>query len=132
MERKHYSYSGMSGWEEDAERATRDSWNFKAMPELRVETSFERSFSEEELRNLEWGHISRDMDDRWCFYVEDGWAHIHRSWTGLCMYILELGPGPVHRVIVNQDPEQFTGSVEEALNILDTILDRWCPTHVED
>lgn len=110
---------------EDHARATRGSWNFRGMPERRIVTTYRRVFSEEELWNLDRGHIACDMDDRWCFYVEDGWASIHRSWTGNCIFMLELGRGPEHRLIINSDLDEYTGGIGASLEILDGLLDRW-------
>lgn len=127
MERKHYSYSGWAGWADDV-RATRDSWVFWEMPEKHIVTTFTRAFNDEELWNLDWGHIARDMDDRWCFYVEDGWASIHRSWSGVCVYKLELGYGPEHTLIINNDPEQVRLDIDWMVRVLNDLLDVWSAT----
>jgi len=30
------------------------------------------------------------MDDKWAIFLEDDWLYFHRSWTGVCIYMLRL------------------------------------------
>lgn len=51
------------------------------------------------------------MEDHWFYYMEDDWLHIHRSWTGYCIFQIHF----VHaengyqtkEIWVNRDPEQY-------------------------
>ncbi len=60
--------------------------DLKSMPEQKAELNFSTEFSPEEYERLSLGHVSRDMDDKWNMFFEDGWLHLHRSWTGICVY----------------------------------------------
>ena len=58
-------------------------------------------------------------------FFEDPWLHLHRSWTGFCIYQVRLEPRDAGveatDVIVNRDPSQHTGRFDAALlgNLLD-------------
>lgn len=54
------------------------------------------------------------MDDRWVVYLSDDCLAIHRSWTGLCLYILPSAPSPegtqvLDPLLVCDDPELYRG-----------------------
>lgn len=79
----------------------------KEMPANHTTFILERTLSEEERQHLCQGHMPMEMEDRWFSYCEDGKLYIHRSWTGFCIFIVNLqGPGPL-TVTCNQDPDQF-------------------------
>lgn len=128
MDRKHFSYRGYQRYVEDTRKATRDDWNALDMPEKVLETTLDRVLTEEELWNMEWGHIPAEMEDRWFMYVEDGWAYMHRSWTGICVFILEFGEGPLHRLYINNNPEQYTGDLEHSMELVNNLMDQWGAT----
>lgn len=131
MDRKHFSYRGYQGYVEDTRKATRDDWTALDMPERYLETTLDRVLTEEELWNIGWGHIPAELEDRWFMYVEDGWAYMHRSWTGICVFILELGEGPLHKLYINNDPEQYTGDLEHSTEQVNSLLDYWGATFTE-
>ncbi len=47
------------------------------------------------------------MEDKWFMYCEDHKLFIHRSWTGYCIYIVELSDNGKLKTIVNRDPQQY-------------------------
>ncbi len=106
-----------------ANRATRDTWKIRPLPERRTQLAFKRAFSREEYQRVALGFVPREMEDKWFIYLNgldgpddldgpDGeWLYLHRSWTGICIYSLRLLPiGEGHRVSeawVNRDPEEY-------------------------
>jgi hypothetical protein len=67
------------------------------------------------------------MEDRW-FVVWDGGAlWLHRSWTGFCIYRVGFAVRgdqvELTEVIVNREPEQYTGTDEGDLTELGALLD---------
>ena len=69
------------------------------------------------------------MEERWFVYFENGWLHLHRSWTGSLIYCLRLDDCPAGvRVIdswVNRDSRQYreTDLAYDRL-MLDSLLQR--------
>jgi hypothetical protein len=54
------------------------------------------------------------MDDKWFICFHQGWLLFHRSWTGVCIYGLQLerlsGGVHVRDSWVNRDPSQYKGT----------------------
>ncbi len=95
-------------------RATAVSRNIKPMPQLQKEVGVDGVYSATEFDQISLGFIPRDMDDKWFIYWENGWLSFHRSWTGNCVYQLEIVPDGdgyrAVRAVFNRDPEQYRGS----------------------
>lgn len=70
--------------------AQKSDWNTCEMPSLHRAFKLKRSFSEEELQNLRYGHIPQEMEDKWFWYMEGNTLFAHRSWTGACIYIVKI------------------------------------------
>lgn len=109
-----------------AERATKDSWTIEPMPARRERIALSRRFSPDEYERLARGHIPASQDDRWFIYVEEQVAHVHRSWTGFCIFEVELAPfGDGYEVTAawaNRDSEQ--GMDGEFDSVAAGLLDR--------
>ena len=97
--------------------ATKEDWEITPMPEKNASFTIKRHFTDAELENLKAGHIPGEMEDRWFAYFEDNKLYIHRSWSGICIYIVEFKPGTKclfkcnadkHKVTVNRDENQYT------------------------
>jgi hypothetical protein len=76
-------------------------------------------FDDAETELLVLGLIPREMEDKWFIYFDgaasrQGWVLFHRSWTGACIYGLQLeGSAGGARVIdswVSRDCAQYKGS----------------------
>jgi hypothetical protein len=80
------------------------------MPPRREPIELRRYFSPDEGERLSRGHVPENQDDRWFVYVENDVVHIHRSWTGFCIFEVELTPSgdgyEVAAAWANRDPEQ--------------------------
>ena len=91
-------------------KATRSDWKIQPMPELKIRLQVEEIFTKEEYKYLTWGFIPVSMDDKWFFYLEDDWLHIHRSWKGYCIFQVRLEKFEdgysIAEAWVNSDPEQ--------------------------
>ena len=51
-----------------------------------VKLSFEADYSDDEFERIREGLDPQDMDDKWAIFLEGDILHLHRSWTGLCIY----------------------------------------------
>ena len=100
-------------------RATRTSWKTLPIPAQRVPLEFAATFNTAEVELLVMGLIPQGMEDKWFVYFEGpayrhGWLLFHRSWTGACIYGLQLEGSPAGaRVVdswVSRDPAQYKGT----------------------
>jgi hypothetical protein len=100
-------------------RATRTSSKTLPPPAQREPLEFAAVFNNAETELLVLGLIPKGMDDKWFVYFEgsayrQGWLLFHRSWTGACIYGLQLeGSSAGARVVdswVSRDPTQYKGT----------------------
>ena len=109
--------------------ATRNDWRIEPMPEQHETFVFDRSFTNEEMDVLHLGNIPKEMEDKWFWYMEGTTLWAHRSWTGFCIYRIDLKEDGKHVVTVNRDPEQYRcTSIEEDVRSLNMLLDYWTRT----
>ena len=51
------------------------------------------------------------MEDKWFIYWNDNTLYFHRSWTGMCLYIVHFEAArDGHKIIsadINRDPDQY-------------------------
>lgn len=66
--------------------ALRSDFKTRPFPAKRVLIPFESEFSLEDMSKLIRGSIPRGMDEKWFFYFENSALHMHRSWTGFCIF----------------------------------------------
>lgn len=71
--------------------ATRKSWrNLKPPPKKRVALPLERDLDAVDLAKLSRGFVPQRMEDHWFALVERDRLYMHRSWTGLCVFVARL------------------------------------------
>lgn len=107
--------------------ATKADWEITDMPEANAVFKLERKFTKEQLEILRCGNIPREMEDRWFWYMERNTLYAHRSWSGNCIYIVEINEETgIHRVTVNRDENQYLcTSIQEDIESLNELLDGW-------
>lgn len=105
--------------------AKKDDWQTSEMPETCEVFKLERKFTDEELKNLRFGHIPLEMEDKWFWYMEGNTFFAHRSWTGYCIYIVEIDAATgIHTVTVNRDKAQYKcSSIETDMTAVNDLLD---------
>ena len=77
------------------------------MPQQNEEFILEASLSNEDIELIKEGFLPKEMEDKWFMYYEDDKLFIHRSWTGYCIYIVDMSEMNKLKVIVNRNPEQY-------------------------
>ena len=107
--------------------ATKTDWKTLEMPEECERFELEREITSEELNNLRYGHIPHEMEDKWFSYMDENTLYAHRSWTGYCIYIIEINEETgIHDVTVNRDTEQYKcNSINEDIKAVNDLLDWW-------
>ena len=97
-------------------------WKTVDLPEQTAQFVLERTLSDKDLEAIQEGHRPQEMEDKWFMYQEDGKLFIHRSWTGYCIYVVELSQTGKLCVTVNRNPEQYRGTDLEQDRLLVEIL----------
>lgn len=86
-------------------------WELTPMPARQVTLALDFTLTATEAARVRRGFIPQDQDDRWFAYFEGDTLHMHRSWTGNCIYRIHLVPdGEGLRAThaeANRDPEQY-------------------------
>lgn len=110
--------------------ATQRSFKNKPMPKKTSELPLRMSFTNDEFAQIRRGFVPKSMDDRW-FVFFDPITHqlsIHRSWTGFCIYIVQLEPvGNEWRIKsarVNRNPKQYKQTdINEDVAVVSWVID---------
>lgn len=107
--------------------AVSTDWDIEPMPRKTKKFVLQREFSDEEMEILKIGHIPQEMEDKWFWYFENGRLYAHRSWTGICIFIIEFDlETSKHKVWVNRDKKQYENrDIEEDKKILNGLLNWW-------
>ena len=97
--------------EEEYVKVTRDYWKITPMSKLKEKIAIKRIFTQEEFEKIAFGHIPKDMDDKWFIYYESPWLFFHRSWNGVCVFQLKIEPINdsflISEAWFTQDDDQF-------------------------
>lgn len=70
--------------------ATRNSWKTRPHPTEREHFTLALAVTEADVERISRGHVPEEMDDRWFIYFEESWLYFHRSWTGACVFGLQI------------------------------------------
>ena len=90
------------------EIAHRDSWKNLPLPAQRARLPVERTFTGRDYNRLAHGLIPGSMDDKWFIFMENETLFFQRSWTGVCIYQVQLdGQHRIEDAWVNRDTEQY-------------------------
>ncbi len=87
-------------------------WKTKSMPEKSVKIKLNKKYTKEEMDKIRWGYIPEQMEDKWFVYWEKDKLFFHRSWTGVCIYIVifekdKEGNYFAKEAIANRNPQQY-------------------------
>lgn len=106
--------------------ADRNDWKRLDMPKQHDTFVFKRPFSEKQMDLLRRGNIPQEMEDKWFWFMEGDTLYAHRSWTGYCIYRIDLKPDNNHVVTVNRNPEQYKcTSTDEDIKQLNSLFNWW-------
>lgn len=70
--------------------ATAGSWKHEPMPPEREEIAYHDEFMDSEMEQIRLGYIPEVMEEKWFIYMEGDWLYLHRSWTGICVYMVRF------------------------------------------
>jgi 8-oxo-dGTP pyrophosphatase MutT (NUDIX family) len=94
--------------------ASRSDWKTRPLPASRVVLAIDRVYTSEQMAQIRQGLVPNNMDEKWFSFFEDGTLHLHRSWTGVCVYRVSFEPTQqgawiATRAEVNRHIEQYSG-----------------------
>lgn len=105
---------------------TKNDWHIEPMPEDNVEFEMDRLLTINDINILKKGHKPEAMEDKWFWYVEDNVLNIHRSWTGTCLFKVELNTNGKLKVVSNRNPEQYKETdIEKDKEWINELLNYW-------
>lgn len=91
--------------------AHKDSFRSRPMPTLRDKLRYKRNFTLNEYQKISAGLIPQMMEDKWFIYFEDDILYFHRSWTGICVYQVQITESDmtyfVSKAFVNRDIREY-------------------------
>lgn len=94
--------------------ATQDSWTTHPLPEQHARLTADWNFNRGEFEQMKQGLIPEVMEEKWFIYHASGWLHFHRSWTGFCIYQVQLQERDsgytVEQILVSRDVDQYRKS----------------------
>jgi hypothetical protein len=113
----------------ERQRVTRQSHDrLTPMPATRGRVEIARTFTAAELALLELGMLPRSMDDHWMGFMEDEWLYFHRSWSGICKYMIKVeraedGTGRITEAWANMK-ERVTFTVDYDARMMRYLIER--------
>lgn len=89
----------------------------KPMPESRVILQMDHFYTVGDMSIIQQGLESSDMSDKWDIFWHDSQLYMHRSWTGVCRYVLSFEQvGEDWRLTsatANRNPDEYTEEEDE-------------------
>ena len=79
-----------------------DGW-LKDMPNNAGHFTLKMSLSDSDIAKIKRGYAPQEMDIKWLMYYENGKLFIHRSWTGLCVYMVNISKSGTLDAYMNSD-----------------------------
>lgn len=108
-------------------------WKTIEMPAQTEQFVIEKTFTDTEIDYLKEGHRPQEMEDKWFMYYEDHKLFIHRSWTGYCIYIIDLSESGRLNITVNRNPGQYKeGSIESDRLLVNILINRFVKQNAEN
>lgn len=93
-------------------------WNTLLMPHHITTIPLNLTFNAQQAALLRMGLVPAQMEDKWFCYFADNVLHMHRSWTGQCIYQIHFEPHKDGLIAthadINRDPLQYDETRDEA------------------
>jgi len=92
--------------------ARQPDWKTQLLPSKHARISLSRNFSRKEIDRMRAGVVPAQMEDKWFIYWQENFLFFHRSWTGVCIYVVRFvqnGDGlRMYEADVNREPSEYT------------------------
>ena len=101
-------------------------WKIEPLPANTVTVTLDRLFTQEDMDKIHKGVIPKQMEDKWFIYWKDNSLYFHRSWTGICFYIVQFkSENNTYRMIeanINSEAMEGTG-VKKQVDMISFLID---------
>ncbi len=91
-------------------KVSKNDWDIYEMSDNNYDFYLNRELTDSEFELIEMGFKPKEMEDKWFVYYEGGELHIHRSWTGVCIFVCKIeyieSKYIASKVTVNKDYNQ--------------------------
>lgn len=87
--------------------ARKDDWKAVEIPSQIEEFVLEKRLTCDDIRQIEEGRRPEETEDKWFMHYENSKLFIHRSWTGYCIYVVDISESGELKAIVNRNSEQY-------------------------
>ncbi len=113
------------------QRTSRSDWQTVPMPATRAVLPLDRQFEGSDMAAIRRGLIPEEMEDKWFIYWSRNRLYFHRSWTGICIYVVRFkcddAGGTAVEALANRDPAQYLETDDERdkamiLFLIDVVL----------
>ena len=92
-------------------------WKTERLPIKRTTIALDRAYSPDDMERIRYGIVLQHMEDKWFIFGEDNTLYFHRSWTGVCVYVVRFSEETdgcrMVEADVNRDPEQYSETSDE-------------------
>lgn len=106
-----------STWADRAPACALD-WEIHPLPKTRRKLMLDRTYNALAIARIAKGYIPAAMEEKWFAWFDGKVLHLHRSWTGNCIYRVTFARDPAGLRAVfawaNRDPAQFTETDDAA------------------
>lgn len=96
--------------------------SLKLLPEECTLLEYSRTFTDLEFEKLCNGLRSQSMEEKWNAFMYNGSLYFYRSWTGICIYKIEVTSGSNCHSVVRAFANRNLGQYKEKDNKYDALL----------
>ncbi|OJF90781.1 hypothetical protein AX761_23005 [Rhizobium sp. 58] len=106
----------------------KEDWQTKPFPRKRAEIALDLTFNETAMARIRKGFLPKVMEEKWFAWFEEPVLHLHRSWTGFCIYQVRfLQDAQGWKAVsgkVNRNSEQYSETDDDAdLRMIANLID---------
>lgn len=95
-----------------------DDWRIKPLPRKRGEIVLDIAYDAGAMAGIFKGFLPTAMEEKWFAWFDGSVLHLHRSWTGFCIYQVnfanESGGWRAISAKVNRNPDQYSETDDNA------------------
>ena len=96
----------------------KEDWQTKPFPRKRTELMLDLHFDADAMLRIRKGFLPTVMEEKWFAWFEEPVLHLHRSWTGTCIFQVhfrqEEDGWRATSAKMNRNPEQYAQTDDEA------------------
>lgn len=96
----------------------KEDWQTKPFPRKRTELTLDLHFDADAMSRIRKGFLPTVMEEKWFSWFEEPVLHLHRSWTGICIFQVhfrqEEDGWRATSAKVNRNTEQYAETDDEA------------------